>query len=75
MNHLKRALRIGLTTAALAVTCVLTTAFAAEQAGVTTDSLRLRAEANASSTVLATAPNGTEISVLENSGDGWYKVI
>ena len=74
MNHFKRALRIALTTVALAVTCVLTTAFAAEQAGVTTDSLRLRAEANTSSAVLATAPKGAAVSILEDNGDGWYKV-
>lgn len=74
MNHFKRVLRVALITAALAVTCVLTTAFAAEQTGVTTDSLRLRAEANTSSTILTTAPKGAAVSVLEDNGNGWYKV-
>lgn len=74
MNHFKRVLRIALMTAALAVTCVLTTAFAAEQTGVTTDALRLRAEASTESDILTTAPKGASVSVLTDNVDGWYQV-
>ena len=74
MNHIRRALRVAMVTAVLTITCVLTTAFAAELQGTTTDSLRLRAEPNTSSATLTTAPKGATVNVVEEAGDGWYKV-
>ena len=73
MNCIRRALRIALVTAALTVTCLITTAFAAELQGTTTDSLRLRAEPTTASDILATAPEGSVVKIGE-ALDGWYKV-
>ena len=39
-----------------------------------TDALRLRDEATTDSTILATAAKGDTVVVLEDTGDGWYKV-
>ncbi len=74
MNHFRRVLRIALTATVLSVVCLITTAFAAEQTGTTTDSLRLREQANTSSAILTTAPKGASVTVLEDGGNGWYKV-
>lgn len=41
---------------------------------VTANSLRLRSEASVSSATLSTARKGTEVEVLEDIQDGWYKV-
>ena len=73
MNCIRRALRIALVTAVLTVTCLITTAFAAELQGTTTDSLRLRAEPTTASDILATAPEGSVVKIGE-ALDGWYKV-
>lgn len=43
-------------------------------ATVTADSLRLRSEANTSSSTVTTAPKGSEVTVEEDAGNGWYKV-
>lgn len=67
-------MRVTLVSTALLITCALTTAFAAELTGTTTDSLRLRSEPNTSSSILTTAPKGASVSVVEETGDGWYKV-
>ena len=74
MSRVRHALRVTLVSAALLVTCALTTAFAAEPPATTTDSLRLRAEPSTEASILATAPKGVSVSVLEETGDGWYKV-
>lgn len=74
MDQFRRFLRIAMITATLAVTCVLTTAFAAGQTAVTTDSLRLREQADASGEILTTAPKGAQVTIVEDAGDGWYKV-
>jgi len=41
---------------------------------VTADALRMRAEANTEASILATAPKDANVVVLEDVGDGWYKV-
>ena len=41
---------------------------------VTGDSLRLRSEASTASTILDTAAKGAQVTVLEESTEGWYKV-
>lgn len=41
---------------------------------VTADGLRLRAQANTSSPVLAVAPSGSTADVLSEETEGWYKV-
>lgn len=74
MNRVRHAMRVTLVSTALLITCALTTAFAAELTGTTTDSLRLRSEPNTSSSILTTAPKGASVSVVEETGDGWYKV-
>ena len=43
-------------------------------ATVTADSLRLRSEANTSSSTVAMAPKGSQVTVEEDAGSGWYKV-
>lgn len=66
------------TTLTAAFLCVLLAASASAltygSGTVTGDSLRLRAEANTSSSILATVPKGTQVVVLENEVNGWYKV-
>lgn len=71
----KKLLRTAAVTAAL--TCLCTLAASAASLGVGTveaDSLRLRAEASTEADVLATAAYGDAVVVLEDVGDGWYKV-
>jgi len=43
-------------------------------ATVTADSLRMRSEASTSSSTLVMAPKGSEVTVEEDAGNGWYKV-
>ena len=43
-------------------------------AAVTAGSLRLRSEANTSSTTLTQVPKGSTVTVEEDAGNGWYKV-
>ena len=44
-------------------------------ATVTADSLRLRSEANTTSSTIIMAPKGAEVTVEEDAGNGWYKVV
>lgn len=73
MHHfLKRAMRLAFVSTAFAV--VLTAgASAAQTATVDTSSLRLRSEANTSSSTLKYLSNGAKLDVLQTL-DGWYKV-
>ena len=41
---------------------------------VTADSLRLRSEASTSSSTITQAPKGSKVTVVEDAGNGWYKV-
>ena len=75
MPSIRSALRTTVLSAALFLLCA--TAASAESLGVgvvTSDGLRLRAEANTSSEILATAFEGANAVVLEDAGNGWYKV-
>lgn len=74
MTDSVRLLRTVLTGALLCV-CLSVTAFALPGVGtVTGDSLRLREEANTDCTILATVSKGTNVTVLDNQPEGWYKV-
>lgn len=68
-------LRTAVMTTALSALCVVCASAASVGVGtVTADALRMRAESNTSSTILATAPKGDQVVVLEDVGNGWYKV-
>ena len=74
MNFKFKAFRT-LAAAGLALTMCTGVAFASiGTATVTADSLRLRSEANTSSETITLAPKGTEVTVEEDAGNGWYKV-
>lgn len=63
--------------AAAGLALVMTTGVAFASIGsatVTADSLRLRSEANTSSTTMTKAPKGATVTVEEDMGNGWYKV-
>ena len=67
--------RTALLTVAVSAICVVGASAASVGAGtVNTDALRLREEASTSSTILATASKGDTVVVLEDAGNGWYKV-
>lgn len=61
--------------AGLALTMTTGVAFASiGTATVTADSLNLRSEASTTSASLGQAPKGTQVTVEEDAGSGWYKV-
>lgn len=75
MSSSARLLRTVLLSAAL--TALLTMAASAATLGagtVTADALRLRSVPDEAGDILATASGGVSVVVLEDSGDGWYKV-
>jgi cell wall-associated NlpC family hydrolase len=75
MHHSKRILRTALTGSVLGACLILNASALTYGVGtVTGDSLRLRAGADTSTTILATASKGTTVAVLENQSGGWYKV-
>lgn len=64
-------------TVAAALTLALTAGIASAAYGtgtVTAKSLRIRSQATTSSDTLTIVPKGTEVEVLENAENGWYKV-
>ena len=68
-------MRTALLTVAVSAVCIVGASAASVGAGtVNTDALRLREEASTSSTILATASKGDTVVVLEDAGNGWYKV-
>ena len=68
-------LRTALLTVAISTVCVVSASAASVGVGtVNADALRLRDEATTDSTILATAAKGDTVVVLEDTGDGWYKV-
>lgn len=68
-------LRVAVLGAALsAITVVGASAASVGVGTVTADALRLRESASTDSTILATAPSGDTVVVLEDAGNGWYKV-
>lgn len=75
MIHSAKLLRTAILGAAL--TSLLAVGASAASLGVgtvTADALRLREATSTESTVLATAPKGEAVVVLEDAGSGWYKV-
>lgn len=75
MPQLRKLLRVSLLTIALSALCAVA-AFATDLGvgTVTADALRLRSEASTTSSILATASEGDLVVILEDTGDGWYKV-
>ena len=68
-------LRTALVTAAISALCVVGASAASVGVGtVNADALRLRDAASTEATILATANTGDTVVVLEEAGDGWYKV-
>ncbi len=75
MNHSARLMRTAATGVLLSLCLTVPASALTYGAGtVTGDSLRLRASASTDSAVLATAVKGTDVVVLENQANGWYKV-
>lgn len=75
MPDLHRIMRATLACGLLFSLCVTGASAASVGVGtVNSDGLRLRAEANTTSAVLAKANAGAHAVVLENAQDGWYKV-
>lgn len=65
------------TIVAAGLVLALTTGLAMASIGtgvVTGDSLRLRSEPGTTGKILATAPKNSTVEVLEDAGNGWYKV-
>jgi len=65
------------TAAAAAITCVCIVGASAASVGVGTvnaDALRLRDSASTEGAILATAPQGDAVVILEDVGNNWYKV-
>ena len=68
-------LRTCLLTVALTALCTIGASAACLGAGtVTADALRLRDTPATDGAILATAPSNAKLVVLEEAGDGWYKV-
>lgn len=75
MNHSAHFLRTTLTTALLCASLAVNVSALSYGAGtVTGDSLRLRESANTGSAILSTVTKDTNVVVLENQVNGWYKV-
>lgn len=75
MIQSSRLLRIALLGTVLTAMCTIGASAATLGAGtVTADALRLRSTPTAEGEILATASNGTNVVVLEEAEDGWYKV-
>lgn len=68
-------LRVALLGTVLTALCTIGASAATLGAGtVTADALRLRSTPAAEGEILATASSGTNVVVLEEAADGWYKV-
>ena len=75
MIQSSRLLRVALLGTVLTAMCTIGASAAPLGAGpVTADALRLRSTPTAEGEILATASNGTNVVVLEEAEDGWYKV-
>lgn len=69
-----KALRVAVLGTVLSSLFIVGAAASSVGVGTTTDKLRLRESANTDSTTLATADKGESVIVLEDAGNGWYKV-
>ena len=75
MSYSARLLRTAATGALLSVCLTVSASALTYGVGtVTGDSLRLRESASTDSAILTTAVKGTDVVVLENQVNGWYKV-
>lgn len=75
MASFKQLLRGTVMALALSTLCVVGACAANVGVGtVTADALRMRSEASTDASILATAPKGENVVVLEAAEDGWYKV-
>lgn len=75
MPSIRPSVRTFLLSTALVLLCATGASAAGLGVGtVNADGLRLRAEASTDASILATANSGTHTVVLEDTGDGWYKV-
>ncbi|MGN0968252.1 MAG: C40 family peptidase [Oscillospiraceae bacterium] len=75
MSHSVRFLRAAATGVLLTVCLTVSASALTYGVGtVTGDSLRLRESASTDSAILTTAAKGTDVVVLEDQVDGWYKV-
>lgn len=75
MASFKQLLRGTVMALALSTLCVVGASAANVGVGtVTADALRMRSEASTDASILATAPKGENVVVLEAVEDGWYKV-
>lgn len=75
MIQSSRLTRVILLSAVLTAMCTIGASAATLGAGtVTADALRLRSDPTAEGEILATASSGTNVVVLEEAEDGWYKV-
>lgn len=75
MSFLNRVLRTAVAAAVFLTLFVITASAACIGVGtVNVSGLHLRSEANTDSSILATAPEGDHAIVLEDVGNGWYKV-
>lgn len=75
MASFKQLLRGTVMALALSTLCVVGACAANVGVGtVTADALRMRSEASTDASILATAPKGENVVVLESVEDGWYKV-
>jgi len=73
--HLSKKLAVRTAITAMALGAMLATVSAAATGTVTTGSgLRLRSEANTSSSVLASLPEGTSVEILDTVNESWYQV-
>ena len=74
MPHFRKALRLTVISAALLLLCGVSASAADLGVGtVTATSLRLRSEANTTSSILATAAEG-DYAIVKEASEGWYKV-
>lgn len=72
----KRVFRAATALIALGALCFMTAAFAIEGRGtVSSSTLRMRAAASNSAQVVEVLAEGTEVVVLSQESDGWYKVL
>ena len=75
MKKAKQFIRAIATTVAASSLCIVCASAALVGVGTVTDSgLRLRSEANTSSSILATAYKNENVIVLAKANDGWYQV-
>lgn len=75
MQRFRQMLRLSVLSAALFLLCAVSASAADLGVGqVNAGGLRLRSETSTESTILATAAQGDTVIVLEDAGEGWYKV-